>query len=56
MTNAYDKMVGLYFENLVTTKNSITGKPYHPHGDFLPGPTDCAGNIIRDREAGYDMS
>ncbi|MBR9979460.1 MAG: molybdopterin-dependent oxidoreductase, partial [Desulfatitalea sp.] len=56
LTNAYDKMVGLYFENLVTTKNSITGKPYHPHGDFIPGPTDCAGNIIRDREAGYEMT
>lgn len=56
LTNAYDKMVGLYFENLVATKNSITGKPYHPHADFIPGPADCAGNIIRDREAGYDMT
>jgi tetrathionate reductase subunit A len=56
LANAYDKMLGIYFENLVTTKNSITGKPYHPYGDFLPGPTDCAGNMIRDREAGYDMT
>jgi tetrathionate reductase subunit A len=56
LANAYDKMLGLYFENMVTTRNSITGKPYHPYGDFIPGPADCAGNLIRDREAGYDMN
>jgi tetrathionate reductase subunit A len=56
LANAYDKMLGLYFENLVTTRNSITGKPYHPHGDYFPGPTDCAGHLIQDREAGYDLT
>jgi tetrathionate reductase subunit A len=56
LTNAYDKMVGLYFEKFVTTKNSMTGKPYHPHADFIPGPADCAGNLIKDREAGFDMT
>jgi anaerobic selenocysteine-containing dehydrogenase len=56
LVNAYDKMVGLYFEKFVTTKNSMTGKPYLPHADFVPGPTDCAGNLIKDREAGFDMT
>lgn len=56
LANAYDKMVGLYFENLVTTKNSMTGQAYHPHADFIPGPTDCTGNLINDRQAGYDMT
>ena len=56
LTNAYDKMLGLYFENFVTTKNSMTGKAYHPHADFIPGPADCAGNLIKDREAGFDMT
>jgi tetrathionate reductase subunit A len=48
-------MLGLYFENLVTTKNSMTGKPYHPMR-LVPGPTDCAGNLIDDRAAGFDMT
>jgi len=56
LTNAYNKMLGLYFENFVTTKNSMTGKAYHPHADFIPGPADCAGNRIKDREAGFDMT
>jgi tetrathionate reductase subunit A len=56
LSNPYDKMVGLYFENFVTTKNSMTGKSYHPHADFIPGPADCAGNLINDRESGFDMT
>ena len=56
LTNAYDKMLGLYFENLATTKDSMTGKPYHPYPDFIAGPRDCKGNLLRDREAGYDMT
>jgi anaerobic selenocysteine-containing dehydrogenase len=56
LSNAYDKMVGLYFENLVTTKNSMTGKPYLPYADFVPGPVDCTGNLINDREDGFDMT
>jgi anaerobic selenocysteine-containing dehydrogenase len=56
LANAYNKMVGLYFEKLVTTNNAMTGKPYHPHADFVPGPADCTGNLINDRDAGFDMT
>lgn len=56
LVNAYNKMLGLYFENLVNTKHSMTGKPYLPHAAFMPGPTDCAGNLIDDRAAGFDMT
>ena len=56
LANAYDKMVGLYFENLVTTKNSMTGKPYLPYADFVPGPEDCMGNLIDDSKDGFDMT
>jgi tetrathionate reductase subunit A len=56
LVNAYNKMLGLYFENLVTTKHSMTGKPYLPYAAFMPGPTDCAGNLIDDRAAGFDMT
>ena len=56
LANKYDKMLGLYFENLVTTKHSMTGKPYVPYAAFIPGPTDCAGNLIDDRAAGFDMT
>ncbi|SFJ64594.1 Molybdopterin oxidoreductase Fe4S4 domain-containing protein [Desulfomicrobium apsheronum] len=56
LVNAYNKMVGLYFENMVTTKHSMTGKPFVPHAAFMPGPTDCAGNLIDDRAAGFDMT
>ena len=56
LSNPYNGLLGLYFEKFVTTKNSMTGKPYLPHADFVPGPADCAGNLIKDREAGFDMS
>ncbi len=56
LANAYNKMIGLYFENMVTTKHSMTGKPYVPYAAFMPGPTDCAGNLIDDRAAGFDMT
>jgi tetrathionate reductase subunit A len=49
-------MVGLYFENLVTTNNAMTGKPYLPHPAFVPGPADCAGHLIEDRKDGFDMT
>jgi tetrathionate reductase subunit A len=56
LTNGYNKMLGLYFENFVTTKNSMTGQPYLPHADYVPGPADCTGKLIDDRAAGFDMS
>jgi anaerobic selenocysteine-containing dehydrogenase len=56
LANKYGKMVGIYFENLHKTKHSMTGKPYHPHGDWLPSPTDCAGNLIDDDKDGDDLT
>ncbi len=56
LVNKYDKMVGLYFEKLATTRHSMTGKPYLPHATYLEGPTDCMGNLIQDRKKGFDMS
>jgi len=56
LANKYGKMIGIYFENLVKTKHSMTGKPYHPHGDWLPSPCDCAGNPIDDAKDGYDLT
>ena len=43
LANKYGKMVGIYFEKLATTKNSMTGKTYLPHADFMDGPPDCPG-------------
>lgn len=56
LTNKYSKMIGLYFEKFVTTKHSMTGKPYLPHADYVPGPVDCTGKIIDDRSLGYDLT
>jgi tetrathionate reductase subunit A len=56
LVNPYDKMIGLYFENLYNTNHSMTGKPYLPHPAFVPGPTDCTGNLIEDRKNGFDMT
>lgn len=56
LSNPYTGLLGLYFEKFVTTKNSMTGKPYLPYADFVPGPADCAGYLIKDREAGFDMT
>ena len=56
LSNPYSGLLGLYFENFVTTKNSMTGKPYLPYADFVPGPADCTGNLIKDREAGFELT
>jgi anaerobic selenocysteine-containing dehydrogenase len=56
LANKYDKMIGLYFEKLATTKHSMTGKPYLPYAAFMEGPTDCLENPVKDRDAGFDMT
>ncbi|RJQ67027.1 MAG: molybdopterin oxidoreductase [Desulfobacteraceae bacterium] len=56
LTNAYDKMVGLYFEKFATTTHSMTGKPYLPHAAYVPGPVDCTGRMVDDRGQGYDLT
>lgn len=56
LANKYDKMVGLYFEKLATTKHSMTGKTYLPHADYVSGPTDCTGKIIDDKSKGYELT
>jgi tetrathionate reductase subunit A len=56
LVNKYDKMIGLYFERLATSKHSMTGKTYLPHGDYVTGPNDCTGKIVDDRSNGYDLT
>ena len=56
LSNKYGKLVGIYMENLATTKHSMTGKPYLPHADYVEGPCDCTGKLIDDVPAGYDMT
>jgi anaerobic selenocysteine-containing dehydrogenase len=56
LANAYNKMVGLYFEKFATTKHSMTGKPYLAHADYVPGPVDCTGKLVDDRSQGYDLT
>ena len=38
MANKYGKMLGIYFDKLVSTKNSMTGKPYLGHADLYRRP------------------
>jgi anaerobic selenocysteine-containing dehydrogenase len=54
LANKYGKMLGIYFDNLVKSKNSMTGKPYIPHGGYVAGPTDCTGKLMED--PGYDLT
>ena len=56
MANKYGKLVGIYFDRLVTTKNSMTGEVYLGHADFIEGPRDCMGRLIEDVAQGYDMT
>jgi anaerobic selenocysteine-containing dehydrogenase len=56
LSNKYGKLVGIYFDRLVTTKDSMTGKPYLGHADFIDGPRDCTGRLIQDESSGYDMT
>ena len=56
LVNKYDKMLGIYFEKFVTTKNAMTGKPYLPHVDYVACPTDCTGKIVDDRSQGFDLT
>ncbi len=56
LTNKYGKMVGIYMENFVTTKNSMTGKPYVGHGHFMEGPVDVLGRKLDDEAKGYDLT
>ncbi len=56
MANKYGKMIGIYFDNLVTTKNSMTGKPYVGHAEYVEGPQDCMGRLLNDEAQGYDLT
>ncbi len=56
MANKYGKMLGIYFDKLVSTKNSMTGKPYLGHADYIEGPQDCTGKLINDEAQGYDFT
>ncbi|NLI83326.1 MAG: molybdopterin-dependent oxidoreductase [Deltaproteobacteria bacterium] len=56
LANKYGKLVGIYFDRLVTTKNSMTGKPYVGHAHFMEGPRDCSGQLLDDASKGFDMT
>ena len=56
LANKYGKMVGIYMEKQVTTKNSMTGKPYVGHAHFMDSPTDCLGNKLEDEAKGFDLT
>jgi len=56
LANKYGKLVGIYFDRLVTAKDSMTGKPYLGYADFIEGPRDCTGRLIQDESSGYDMT
>ncbi|MBF0509031.1 MAG: molybdopterin-dependent oxidoreductase [Deltaproteobacteria bacterium] len=56
MTNKYGKMLGIYLEKQLKTKNSMTGQPYLHYADFVPGPTDCQGRLLNDAAQGFDLT
>jgi anaerobic selenocysteine-containing dehydrogenase len=56
LANKYGKMVGIYMEKQVTTKNSMTGKPYPAHAHFMEGPTDVLGRKLDDEAKGFDLT
>ncbi|MEW6668627.1 MAG: molybdopterin-dependent oxidoreductase [Thermodesulfobacteriota bacterium] len=56
LTNKYGKLVGIYFDKLVTTRNSMTGKTYLPHADYVEGPVDVMGRKLKDEEKGFDLT
>jgi tetrathionate reductase subunit A len=56
LANKYGKLVGIYFDKLATTKNSMTGKPYVPHAHFQDGPHDVLGRKLDDEAQGYDLT
>lgn len=56
LSNKYGKMVGIYFDKLVSTKHSMTGDPYVGHAHYIDGPRDCTGQMIDDRSLGFDLT
>jgi anaerobic selenocysteine-containing dehydrogenase len=56
LANKYGKLVGIYMEKQVTTKNSMTGKPYVGHAHFMDSPADCLGNKLDDEAKGFDLT
>ncbi len=56
LVNKYGKLVGIYFDKLVTTRHSMTGKPYVGHAQYITGPRDCTGELLEDEARGYDLT
>jgi len=56
LANKYGKLLGLYFDKLVTTKNSMTGKPYVGHAHFMDGPHDVLMRKLDDEAKGFDLT
>ncbi|KUG28094.1 tetrathionate reductase subunit a [hydrocarbon metagenome] len=56
LVNKYGKLLGIYMENMLKTKNSMTGKPYHHYADYVSGPRDCTGRPLDDAAQGFDLT
>ncbi|MEW6263320.1 MAG: molybdopterin-dependent oxidoreductase [Thermodesulfobacteriota bacterium] len=56
LANKYGKLLGIYLEKQLKTKNSMTGKPYLHYADFLPSPLDCTGRPLDDVAQGYEFT
>ncbi len=56
LVNKYGKLVGIYFDKFVTTRNSMTGQTYTGHAEYVEGPRDCMGRLIDDGAQGYDLT
>ncbi len=55
LRHAYTGMISIYFDNFTRIRHAMTGKTYFPHAHALPGPVDCLGHPLPDREQGYDL-
>lgn len=56
LANKYGKLLGVYMENLLKTKNSMTGKAYLHYADYVAGPVDCTGKPLDDEKQGFEFT
>lgn len=55
VSNKYAKQINLFLDKQVTSKNSMTGKPYYPIATFIPPYQDVLGRDIRDLSYGLKL-
>ncbi len=56
LSNAYGKMISIYFDTLARSIHSMTGQAYVPYGRVMESPVDCLGRALPDVAAGYDLT